>query len=91
MGKGPRQCPRYLGSSGAPALSAPRTEIGGSLYARRKFGIKATFHGPRYEALSLVAGLGKWLLFFDPKSGIAKRGLFLRPRAQRTVPVAAAM
>lgn len=38
-----------------------------------------------------MAGLGKRLLFFDPKSGIAKLELFLRlsgARAQRTVPVA---
>ena len=42
--------------------------------------------------LSLVSGLGRWLLFFDAMSRRVKRGLFLslsRPRAQRAALIAA--
>lgn len=28
VGRGPQQCPRYLGSNGAPVLSVPRTDMG---------------------------------------------------------------
>lgn len=47
--------------------------------------------GQGMRPLSAVAGLGKRLLFFDPKSEITKLEVFLNlsgARAQRTVPVA---
>lgn len=87
-GEGTQQCPRYLGSNGTPALSAPRTEIDGSLYPRRGLGIKLLYIGQGTRPLCVVTRLGKRHLFFDPKSGIAKLELFLNlsgARAQKTV------
>lgn len=90
-GGDPSSVPGTLAPMGPLSCLSPEQTWG--LSSKRGLGLKAPFHGLRCEVSAWpgLAGLGKRLLFFDPKSGIAKLELFLRlsgARAQRTVPVA---
>lgn len=80
---------QVLSSSGAPALSAPELRLVAPYTPEEGFELLSM--GRDVRPLSVVAGLHKRRLFFDPRSGIAKLELLLslsRARAQRTVPVA---